>query len=123
MREFNLQEAKEGKPVCTRDGRKARIICFDRKHSEYPIVALVTNKRNEEDFVAYTIKGKFVYGRNQPDDLVMAPIKKVGWLNIYEDSCGTGCSRRCGCLWDTKEEALEHKEKYCTTTIKVEWEE
>lgn len=119
MREFNLQEAKEGKPVCTRDGRKARIICFDRKNSEYPIVALVTYN-NKEDCVPYTIDGKFVYGRsNKPSDLVMAPTKKVGWLNIY----GTGCSRRYGCLWDTKKEALEHKEKYYTTTIKVEWEE
>jgi hypothetical protein len=120
MREFNLQEAKEGKPVCTRDGHKARIICFDRKNSEYPIVALITCN-NKEDCVPYTIDGKFVYGRsNKPSDLVMAPIKKVGWLNIYED---IRVPRRCGCLWDTKEEALAHKEKYYTTTIKVEWEE
>lgn len=123
MREFNIQEAKEGKPVCTRDGRKVRIICFDRKHSEYPIVALVTDNK-KEDCLFYASNGKFICGGNdKPNDLVMAPTKKAGWLNIYEDSCHTGCSRRCGCLWDTKEEALEHKEKYYITTIKVEWEE
>ena len=122
MREFNLQEAKEGKPVCTRDGRKARILCFDRKHSEYPIVALITNLNNKEDYVPYTINGKFVNGRsNKPNDLVMAPIKKVGWINIYEDICDI---RRCdSSIWDTKEEALLHKEKYCVATIKVEWKE
>lgn len=123
MREFNIQEAKEGKPVCTRDGRKVRIICFDRKHSEYPIVALVTDN-NKEDCVVYDIDGKFIYdGNARQSDLVMAPTKKVGWLNIYEDSCDTGCLRRCGCLWNTKEEALKHKEKYYITTIKVEWKE
>lgn len=34
------------KPVKTRDGRAARIICVDRDHDEYPIVALVQDKTN-----------------------------------------------------------------------------
>ena len=44
LKPFNLEEAKAGKPVCTRDGRKARIICFDRIDStgcNLPIVALI----------------------------------------------------------------------------------
>lgn len=41
---FNLEQAKAGKPVCTRDGRKARIICFNAKTlCDYPIIALVEN--------------------------------------------------------------------------------
>lgn len=31
MKEFDLEKAKAGHPVCTRNGNKARIICFDRK--------------------------------------------------------------------------------------------
>ena len=31
LKPFDLKAAKSGKPVCTRDGRKARIICFDRR--------------------------------------------------------------------------------------------
>ncbi|OUO23747.1 hypothetical protein [Bacteroides sp. An322] len=31
LNSFSLELAKQGKPVCTRDGRKARIICFDRR--------------------------------------------------------------------------------------------
>ena len=31
MKEFNLEQAKAGKPVCRRDGKKARIICYDAK--------------------------------------------------------------------------------------------
>ena len=44
LKEFDLEAAKLGKPVCTRDGRKARIICFDRIDStglNLPIVALI----------------------------------------------------------------------------------
>ena len=33
LKEFDLEAAKSGKPICTRDGRKARIICFDKKRS------------------------------------------------------------------------------------------
>lgn len=38
---FDLEQAKAGKPVCTRDGRKARIICFDLKNGNHPIVAVI----------------------------------------------------------------------------------
>lgn len=38
---FDLEQAKAGKPVCTRDGRKARIICFDLKNGNHPIVAAI----------------------------------------------------------------------------------
>lgn len=40
MKEFNLEEAKAGKPVCMMDGSKARILCFDAK-GEFPIYALI----------------------------------------------------------------------------------
>ena len=43
LKPFDIQKAKADKPVCTRDGRKARIICFDRINSDYyKIVACVT---------------------------------------------------------------------------------
>ena len=53
LKPFNLEEAKQGKPVCTMDGRKARIICFDRrlfyKNVSYPILALVECSDGEDD--------------------------------------------------------------------------
>ena len=36
LKPFNLDAAKQGKPVCARDGSKARIICFDRKDDILP---------------------------------------------------------------------------------------
>ena len=50
LKEFNLEAAKSGKPVCTRDGRKARIICFDAK-GDKPIIALVEAKGNKDALI------------------------------------------------------------------------
>lgn len=48
MKKFNLEEAKAGKPVITRDGSEARIICFDMKNDLYPIVALIEDGLESE---------------------------------------------------------------------------
>ena len=40
LKTFSLEAAKAGKPVCTRSGKKVRIVCFD-KVGAYPIIALV----------------------------------------------------------------------------------
>ena len=34
LKPFDFEAAKAGKPVCTRDGRKVRIICFDAKRKD-----------------------------------------------------------------------------------------
>ena len=41
MKPFDLEEAKAGKPVCTRDGRKVEIISFEHPIKGYPILAKV----------------------------------------------------------------------------------
>ena len=46
LKPFDIQKAREGKPVCTRDGRKVRIVCFDRKRT-YPIIALIEEGEDE----------------------------------------------------------------------------
>ena len=55
LKPFNLEAAKDGKPVCTRDGRKARIICFDAKRT-HPIIALISGPdiEREEILFCYT---------------------------------------------------------------------
>lgn len=124
LKPFDLEAAKQGKPVCTRDGRKARIICFDRKFLfkgvSYPIIALVTAK--EEITCGYNEKGKILIENDMPykDDLMMLPEKKEGWINIYKDFEDTVC-----CAYLTKEDALKNRsiEDDYITTIKIEWEE
>lgn len=82
LKPFDLEAAKAGKPVCTRDGRKARIICFDRrlfyKNVSYPILAVVERSDEEDDVCGYNEKGTVLIedGAEYKDDLMMLPEKK-----------------------------------------------
>lgn len=121
---FDLEAAKAGKPVCTRDGRKVRIISFDRHGEDCPIIALVVDSKNAEceEVIDYTLDGicnENIINHNKYD-LMMFTRKKEGWLNIFKDFEDTVC-----CVYPTEKEALEdgETEKDYITTIKIEWEE
>lgn len=118
LKPFDLEAAKAGKPVCTRDGRKARIICFDAKCNK-PIVALIYDC-NKETVLQYLENGRFFVDQIDKYDLMMLPEKKEGWINIYKDFEDTVC-----CAYLTKEDALKNRsiEYGYITTIKIEWEE
>lgn len=122
MKEFNLQEAKAGKPVCTRDGRNARIICFDVKHEYYPIIALIESE-GKEFSASFGKDGRFddVHYKDSCLDLFMAPEKHVGfgWL-----SRNNTCVSMFAQIYETKEEVLSHKpDREEPILAKIEWEE
>ncbi len=125
LRPFDLEAAKAGKPVCTRDGRPARIICFDRETEYYPIVALVRSNydSNEENVEKYTLDGKFrSWGSERELDLMMPLEKKEGWVNVYRSELG---ETHLGVPRKTEEEAREAINESCAyiTTTKIEWYE
>lgn len=71
MRKFDINEAKAGKPVCTRSGRKARIICFDARNDQ-PIVALIEDADNRFEIAYnYDIHGKWDEYKETARDLMM----------------------------------------------------
>ena len=112
LKPFDIKKAREGKPVCTRDGRKARIICFDRDWDMH-IVALVSDTLGESVHY-YLSNGKVDFDKQNDEDLMMLPEKKEGWINVYKERC-----------YETKEEAISHVApgtEYIDT-IRVEWEE
>lgn len=82
LKPFDIQKAREGKPVCTRDGRKARIICFDTKGDPCPIIALVEENGLESTY-HYDKNGQNAYNKSKLD-LMMLPEKKEGWVNVYK---------------------------------------
>ena len=49
MKDFDLEAAKRGAAVCTRSGRKVRILCYDKK-GESPIVAVVDFENHENQY-------------------------------------------------------------------------
>lgn len=120
MKPFNLEEAKAGKPVATRDGRIVRIVCWDRKDEFYPILALVGER---EEPLYFTTEGRFYDLEKSRLDLVMAPEKYEGWINIYKYTIDA--NRRGGGIYPTKEEAINKgkADSNYITTIKIEWEE
>lgn len=121
LKPFNLEDAKLGKPICTRDGKEVRVVCFNRKCEVYPILALVTNDVGKEIIGTYTIDGLY-----QPDkegflDLMMASEERVGYINIYRDF-----ERRLSSemIYPTIDEAVKNKvEKNYIGTIKIKWKE
>nr|DAQ41469.1 MAG TPA: methyltransferase-like protein [Caudoviricetes sp.] len=109
---FDINLAKQGKPVCTRDGRKARIICFDTKGDVCPIIALV-EKNGIESAYHYDKNGKNAYKKSEID-LMMFPEKKEGWVII-----------RKGNIYETEELARKAliNSRTAITIKKITWEE
>jgi len=118
LKEFDLEAAKAGKPVCTRDGRKARIICFDAKCNK-PIVALIYGC-NKETVLQYLENGRAFVNQIDKYDLMMLPQKKEGWINLcknnYVDTLAVG-------VFPNREEAVSNCPPSYLCTIKIEWEE
>lgn len=118
LKEFDLEAAKAGKPVCTRDGRKARIICFDRHGEDCPIIALVVDSKNAEceEVIDYTLDGicnENIINHNKYD-LMMFTRKKDGWIIIHKEA-----------IYD--KETAEKIARETTANViriqKIEWEE
>ena len=119
LKPFDLQKAREGKPVCTRGGRKARIICFDANimPENKNILALIRKDDGSEYVEYYTSNGKFSDSKDDINDLMMFPEKKEGWVNLYP--CDYMGQKR----YSTKEEALKKALSDVIATVKIEWEE
>lgn len=115
MKPFSLEAAKAGKPVCTRDGAKARIICFDAK-SDAPIIALITTDDGTEIAFDYLSDGTFFNSENPDNDLMMLPEKKEGWVNIYKEGVDQY-------IYNNEKAASSRRGSDCIATIKIEWEE
>lgn len=125
MKQFNLQEylKNPSRKIVTRDWRTVRIICTDFQ-SDKPIIGLVKDKEENKER-AYNFSED---GRQYPTedvvesnlDLFFVPIKKEGWVNIYQDN-----KLKWNSIFDTKEKAEEigkSLDNYITT-IKIEWEQ
>lgn len=71
MQKFDLELAKAGREVITKEGYPVRIICYDKMDDRFPLVALVKHE-NSEITKNYTIDGKYIEGDNTDLDLFLA---------------------------------------------------
>lgn len=129
MKPFNLQLAKEGHPIQTRDGHDARIICFDRDAgdtSNKTIIALIkTGKKEEVLFYAEDGKRHICFGE-EDYDLMMKPKTVQKYVNVYKYEQSRKYNRHpSDVFYDTEEEAIKEgklSSNYITTTS-ITWEE
>ena len=71
MKNFDLEAAKRGAAVCTRDGRNARIIAFDCKGcGRKPILALI-DMGDWEQSTSWTERGEVIEDFKDASDLMM----------------------------------------------------
>ena len=126
MEQFSLEKylANPSRKVVTRDGRKVKILCTNRK-STYPIVALVENHDSDNESVySYRENGLYsMFSQSEENNLFFAPEPHEGWINVYRHS--DGGHAYAGAVYDSKEDAEKRKtidENY-VTPIKIEWEE
>lgn len=125
MKPFDLEKAKAGAPLCTREGFRARIVCFDADHNRFPIIALIKDSNSSNEYpVSLTKKGRFSDGEaDSGKDLFMVGEKKEGWINLYKGIT----ERYIGCVYSTKKEAIykiiKDGNAIYIDTVKVEWEE
>ena len=129
MEQFSLEKylANPSRKVVTRDGRRVRIICTDRRDLNFPIVTLIERELGEgEGEVIYAHTKDGIYCNTCPTtyDLFFAPETHEGWVNIYKSNYG---GYELSQVYQRKEDAETEKyindsDVYVTTT-KIEWEE
>jgi len=109
------------KPVMTRDGRPARIICTDRIGNA-PIIALV-NRHETEFTVAVTAEGRVPWSTGSHEsDLINIPAKRTGWVNVYR----TGGEKYIACVsnaYATRAKADQSAAFNRIACVEIEWEE
>lgn len=125
LKPFDLQKAKAGKSVCTRDGRSVRIICFDKKCLDEQILIALVDCGKEESIYFYTTDGKCIDDFSS-FDLMMLPEKKEGWVNVYCDCDGANITKDDN-IYSSKDAAIASakiidRDNYVATTI-IKWEE
>jgi hypothetical protein len=84
MKPFDLEKAKAGQPVITREGLPVKFFSFQMKN-EYPICGYVIENDGQECVTIWNENGKEYKNSESDYDLFMTPVKKEGWINVYKD--------------------------------------
>lgn len=91
------------KPVQTRSGQPARIICCDAKsYKTFRIIALVKEAEGNEIILTYNMDGKYHLNEEKNVDLVNIPDSR--WINVYKFN--SHAEPHFGPVWHTKEDAI-----------------
>ena len=115
MKPFNLEKAKQGAEVITRDGRKVKILTFSRRNNDYPIVALV-DYGEEEAIHMYTTEGYYFKTKERSKNDLMMASSKV-YMNVYRERDTYVLGKY---PFSSREEAINCRGADYVKTIKIE---
>ena len=131
MKQFSLKEYLDNpnRRIITRDGEKVRIVCTDRKCTDFPIVALCTSTiTGQEVCRSYGINGNYNAHVQSVVDLMFAPQKHEGWVNVYKDKGEDTYFVTASSPYLSKQVAKDHavlSDRSCDyiDTVKIEWKD
>jgi hypothetical protein len=113
---FDAEQAKQGKPVCTKDGRPVRILCYDRDN-DLPIVALIREWDGEQSVATYTMEGVAGTG-DAMDNLAIIGVVCKGYTAVLKDAPYNPEKLPCyndrcvnGLIFDKPEDVIETMKK------------
>lgn len=122
MKPFNLEEAKAGKPLVTRDGRHVVFGCFNEEAIVGHELVCFLDRR----IYAYHPDGSYAKSEKSELDIFMKTVKKTVYLNIWEHGNGL---LDCSSFWHPTKEAAETAfkastdAKYLAIAVPIEIEE
>jgi len=122
MKPFNLEAAKAGKPLVTRDGRSVKyVLCVDEATCLDKLIVLLDRGGGLNAILRYPTNGRYADSKY---DLFMAPTKKTYWANVYRSNGFTFITNLYSEAIDAANEAGK-MDKSCVLlkTISVEVEE
>ncbi|WP_042298993.1 hypothetical protein [Paraburkholderia kururiensis] len=103
MKPFDLEAAKRGEPLVTRDGRKAVFIAhvpeFDKAHRVVCRIERIASP------VTYYEDGRALHREPNGSDLFMAPKKQTVYLNVYGNSGLFAQRNNSAAVFQTKADA------------------
>ena len=126
MKQFDLEKAKAGAPIQTRNGRPGKFIAYvPEAEGEDRVIILVDRHiwKIGED-------GRCGSRHDHPEkDIFMAPVKREGWVNVYETVYSERIANSLG-IYNAREQAEDqartnegtHPRSYIDT-VRIEWEE
>ncbi|WP_258898239.1 hypothetical protein [Burkholderia glumae] len=102
LKPFDLEAAKRGEPLVTRDGRAAHFIAYVPELGKgYQVIARIDGLLVPHTFFE---NGSYDCHHEDNDDLFMAPRKVTRWVNLYNAPTVHHLAR-CAYHYPTEEDA------------------
>lgn len=122
MKPFDIEKAKAGAKVITRNGLAVRVLAFDIVGVQQPIVAAITLPCGEESVQRYNPDGSYVHADGKHGwDLFMAPVKVVKWVRVNDRGNGPYVAAK---MFDSEQEARDaYPSAVLVAVAPIEWEE